>query len=139
LFAALNTVEPPILDLVTAKFVEGDEALGRAAPASSVQDRIRARLSETFRSPWRCRLARWCVQRGGPDDGGGATQVKTIGYSDGYPNLSAYVARGEARPRLQARFRSSIGGFHWQATDRLTKVRICVDSGYSMQTQECLT
>jgi len=34
MFAALSTVEPPILGLVTASFLEGDKVLGRATPAS---------------------------------------------------------------------------------------------------------
>ena len=40
-----------------------------------------------------------------------------------YPNLSAYIARGEASARLQVCFRRSIGGFHRQAIDRLINVR----------------
>ncbi len=33
MFAALNTVEPPILDLVTARFFEADKPLGQGALA----------------------------------------------------------------------------------------------------------
>jgi glutathione S-transferase len=35
--------------------------------------------------------------------------LKSSGILDEYPNLATYVARGEARPRLQAGFRRSIG------------------------------
>src|SRR6202000_1576298 len=45
MFAALNTVEPPILDLQTAKFLEGDKSwYDERLPL--VKDRIRDRLGE---------------------------------------------------------------------------------------------
>src|SRR5579871_681629 len=43
MFAALNTVEPPILELVTAKFAEGDKPWAQAR-LPLVKDRIRDRL-----------------------------------------------------------------------------------------------
>ena len=45
MFAALNTVEPPILDLQTAKFAEGDKPWA-AERLALVKDRIRQRLGE---------------------------------------------------------------------------------------------
>src|SRR5450432_4328360 len=42
MFAALNTVEPPILELVTAKLIEGDKPW-RAERLPLVEDRIRGR------------------------------------------------------------------------------------------------
>src|ERR1700694_5782556 len=45
MFAALNTVEPPILELVTARLVEGDKPW-REQRLPLVQDRIRVRLGE---------------------------------------------------------------------------------------------
>src|SRR5579863_5490141 len=45
MFAALNTVEPPILDLQTTKFLEGDKAW-YAQRLPGVEDRIRKRLGE---------------------------------------------------------------------------------------------
>src|SRR5690348_9952196 len=44
MFAALNTVEPPILDLVTVRLVEGDKPWARQR-LPLVQDRIRDRLT----------------------------------------------------------------------------------------------
>ena len=45
MFAALNTVEPPILELVTAKCAEGDKpSAGERLPL--VNDRIRDRLTQ---------------------------------------------------------------------------------------------
>jgi glutathione S-transferase len=48
MFAALNTVEPPILDLVTAKIFEGDKPWAKDR-VPLVQDRVRARLSQLSR------------------------------------------------------------------------------------------
>jgi glutathione S-transferase len=47
MFAALSTVEPPILDLVT-KLIEGDKSWS-AQRMPLVQDRIRNRLGELSR------------------------------------------------------------------------------------------
>ena len=45
IFAALNTVEPPILELVIAKFLEGDKPWAKDR-LPLVQDRIRSRLHQ---------------------------------------------------------------------------------------------
>jgi hypothetical protein len=101
MFAALNTVEPPILELA-----------GRGSHPRPV--------AATFRSPWQCRLARWRVQRGRPDDGVGAAQVETIGHPGRISEACGLCRPRRSAARLQAGFRRSIGGLHRQATDRLT-------------------
>ena len=45
MFAAVNTVEPPILEIVTVKFVEGDRAWA-AERMGLVLDRVRVRLRQ---------------------------------------------------------------------------------------------
>src|ERR1700761_5109775 len=45
MFAALNTVEPPILDLTTARIIEGDKPWA-AERTPLVKDRIRDRLKQ---------------------------------------------------------------------------------------------
>src|ERR1700735_3182012 len=45
MFAALSTVEPPILDLVTVKIIEGDKPWSKER-LPLVADRIRARLKQ---------------------------------------------------------------------------------------------
>ena len=97
MFAALNTVEPPILELVTVKFAEGDKPW-KSERLPLVQDRVRARLNQLAA---RLGDADWL-------DGGFSAgdllmvsvllRLKPSGILDEYPNLSAYVARGEARP-----------------------------------------
>ena len=118
MFAALNTVEPPILDLATTRILEGDKPWYEER-LPLVEDRVRDRLRPTFRSPGRCRLARWCVQRGRPDDGVGAAQVESIGHAGRISEPLRLCRPRRSAARLQACFRRSIGGFHRQATDRL--------------------
>jgi len=109
MFAALNTVEPPILELVTVKILEGDKPWSKER-LPLVEDRIRDRLKQTLRSPWQCRLARWRVQRGRPDDGVGAAQAETIGPPERISEPGGVCRPRRSAARLQAGFRRSIGG-----------------------------
>ena len=110
IFAALNTVEPPILDLQTTKFLEGDKTwYEQRLPL--VQDRIRDRLGELSD---RLGNADWLD---GAFSAGDLMMVavllrlKASGLLDEYPNLSAYVARGEARPAYKRAFDAQLAVF----------------------------
>ncbi|HTX05016.1 MAG TPA: glutathione S-transferase family protein [Steroidobacteraceae bacterium] len=110
MFAALNTVEPPILDLQTAKFLEGDKPwAGERLPL--VKDRIRHRLADLS---VRLGDADWLD---GPFSAGDLMMVhallrlKPSGMLDEYPNLAAYVARGEARPAYERAFAAQLAVF----------------------------
>jgi glutathione S-transferase len=110
MFAAINTVEPPILDLVTARLVEGDKPwCEQRLPL--VQDRIRVRLGELSA---RLGDAEWLD---GAFSAGDLMMVAVLlrlrmsGMLDGYPNLSAYVARGEARPAYKRAFDDQLAVF----------------------------
>jgi glutathione S-transferase len=97
MFAALNTVEPPILELVTARILESDKPWTKAR-LPLVEDRVRERLKQLS------------ARLGGADwlDGGFSAgdlmmvsvllRLKPSGMLDDFSNLSAYVARGEKRP-----------------------------------------
>jgi glutathione S-transferase len=103
MFAALNTVEPAILELVTVKILEGDKPWSKER-LPLVEDRIRDRLKQLSA---RLGSADWL-------DGGFTAgdlmmvsvllRLKPSGILDGYPNLAAYVARGEARPAYKRAF-----------------------------------
>ncbi|MFC5580080.1 glutathione S-transferase family protein [Rhodanobacter terrae] len=105
MFAAVNTVEPPILELQTAKLLEGDKPWTEQR-LPLVLDRIRHRLGELS------------VRLGDADwlDGafsvgdlmmiGVLLRLRASGLLDEYPNLAAYVARGEARPAYKRAFAS---------------------------------
>jgi len=103
MFAALNTVEPPILDLVTAKLIEGDKPW-RAERLPLVEERIRGRLNQLAA---RLGDADWLD---GAFSAGDLLMVSVLlrlrpsGILDEYPSLAAYVARGEARPAYQRAF-----------------------------------
>jgi glutathione S-transferase len=110
MFAAINTVEPPILDLVTAKLVEGDKPwCEQRLPL--VRDRIRVRLGELS---VRLGAADWLD---GAFSAGDLMMVAVLlrlrmsGMLDEYPNLSAYAARGEARPAYQRAFADQLAVF----------------------------
>lgn len=103
MFAALNTVEPPILEFATAKFLEGDKPWTRER-MPLILDRIHDRLKQLS------------VRLGDADWLDGAfsagdlmmvsvlLRLKSSGILDEHRNLAAYVARGEARPAYKRAF-----------------------------------
>ena len=103
LFAALNTVEPPILELTTAKLLESDKPW-HAERLPLVEERVRNRLRQLS------------DRLGGADWLDGAfsagdlmmvsvlLRLRSSGILDEYPNLAAYVRRGEARPAYKRAF-----------------------------------
>jgi glutathione S-transferase len=110
MFAALNTVEAPILDLVTTKFLEGDKAW-YAQRLPLVMDRIRNRLGELSS---RLGDADWLDGAFSAGDLMMVTvllRLKPSGLLGEYPNLSAYVARGEARPAYKRAFEAQLAVF----------------------------
>ena len=103
MFAALNTVEPPILELVTAKILEGDRPWAEER-LPLVKDRIRDRLVQLSA---RLGDADWLD---GPFSAGDLMMVSVLlrlrpsGLLDEFPELAAYVARGDARPAYERAF-----------------------------------
>jgi glutathione S-transferase len=107
MFAALNTVEPPILELVTARIFEGDRPWAEQRIAL-VSDRIRARMNQLAA---RLGSADWLD---GEFSAGDLMMVSVLlrlrpsGLLDEFPQLAAYVARGEARPAYQRAFAAQL-------------------------------
>ena len=103
MFAALSTVEPPILELEQAPYVDGDKPWYEER-LPMLEDRVRNRLGQLS---LRLGDADWLD---GPFSAGNLMMVsvllrlKASGLLDEYPNLSAYVARGEARPAYKRAF-----------------------------------
>ena len=107
MFAAVNTVEPPILDLVTVRIVEHDKPW-RDDRLPLVVDRVRAPLRQLSA---RLGDAEWL-------DGGFSAgdlmmvsvllRLRPSGLLDEHPSLAAYVARGEARPAYQRAFAAQL-------------------------------
>jgi glutathione S-transferase len=107
MFAALNSVEPPILELSTAKLVERDKPWS-AERLPMVRDRVRDRLVQLSS---RLGNADWLD---GAFSAGDLMMVSVLlrlrmsGILDEYPNLAAYVARGEARAAYQRAFAAQL-------------------------------
>ena len=103
MFAAVNTVEPPILDLAIAKFQEGDRPWAKER-LPLVEERIRDRLVQLSA---RLGEAEWLD---GAFSAGDLMMVSVLlrlrpsGILDEFPHLAAYVARGEARPAYRRAF-----------------------------------
>ena len=97
MFAALNTVEPPILDRSTAWILEGDKPWYEAR-RPLVENRIRDRLDQLSR---RLGNADWLD---GAFSAGDLMMVSVLrrlngsGLLEEHPNLFAYVARGGRSP-----------------------------------------
>jgi glutathione S-transferase len=103
IFAALNTVEPPVLELTTARLLERDKPWSQAR-VPLVEDRVRDRLEQLS---GRLGDADWLDGRFSAGDLMMASvllRVRMSGILDEYPNLAAYVARGEARPAYKRAF-----------------------------------
>ncbi len=103
MFAALNTVEPPIWDRTMARMLERDESWYEPR-LRGVEDRVRDRLRELSA---RLGDADWLD---GGFSAGDLLMVTVLRMLNGtelleaHPNLSAYVARAEARPAFRRAF-----------------------------------
>ena len=107
MFAALNTVEPPIVELATAKLFERDKAWsGDRLPL--VEDRVRSRLDQLSA---RLGDADWLD---GAFSAGDLMMVSVLlrlrpsGLLDEFPTLAGHVARGEARPAYKRAFAAQL-------------------------------
>ena len=109
-FAALNTVEPPLVERGMATLMERDKPWYEQRQPL-VEERARKPLGELSR---RLGDAEWL------EDAFNAGDLMMIavlfrskgsGILDEYPNLSAYVARGEARPAFKRAFEAQLAVF----------------------------
>ncbi|HEX8572321.1 MAG TPA: glutathione S-transferase family protein [Allosphingosinicella sp.] len=111
MFSALNTLEPPIVDLEIARYLEGDKPWYEER-LPMLHDRVRGRLDELS------------ARLGDSDwlDGGFSAadllmvtvlrRLESSAILKDYPALSAYVARGEARPAYQRAFAAQLAVFN---------------------------
>ncbi|CAN7237021.1 glutathione S-transferase family protein [Neorhizobium tomejilense] len=111
MFAALNTVEPPIFDRSLARILERDEPWYEKR-LRSLDETIRKRLADLSRHLGE---ADWLD---GEFSAGDLLMVSVLlrlkassDILDDYPNLSAYVVRGEARPAYERAFAAQLAVF----------------------------
>jgi glutathione S-transferase len=110
IFVALNTVEPPIVEREQAPYQERDKPWYEER-LPMIGDRVRTRLDDLS------------SQLGDADWLDGAFSASDLlmvlvlrrlegtGILEEYPNLSAYVARGEARPAYKRAFDAQLAVF----------------------------
>ena len=110
MFAALNTVVPPIIEREMARYVEGDKSW-YGERRLILDDRIRGRLSELSNQ---LAAADWLDNAFSVGDLLMVTVLRRLNGSDileEYPSLRAYVARGEARPAFKRAFDAQLAIF----------------------------
>jgi glutathione S-transferase len=107
MFAALSTVEPPILELEIAKLLERDKPWSKER-LPLVEDRVRNRLGQLSA---RLGDADWLD---GAFSAGDLMMVsvllrlKSTGLLNEFSNLAAYLSRGEARPAYKRAFAAQL-------------------------------
>jgi glutathione S-transferase len=115
MFAALSTVEPPIVERGMATLFERDKTwYNERLPL--LDDRVRVRLGELS---GRLGDADWLDGAFSAGDLMMVTVLRRLngsGLLEEYPNLSAYVARGEARPAYKRAFAAQLAVFTTAST-----------------------
>jgi glutathione S-transferase len=116
MFAALSTIEPPIVNREIAILLERGKTWYEAR-LPAVENRIRDRLGQLSN---RLGDADWLD---GEFSAGDLLMVEVLrrlsgsGMLDEYPNLAAYVARGEARPAFKRAFDAQLAVFTAASSD----------------------
>lgn len=115
MFAALSTVEPPIVERSMATILEREKSW-YAERLPMLDQRVHARLGELSR---RLGEADWLEGAFGAGDLLMISVLLRLGGSgllEAYPNLAAYVARGEARPAYKRAFAAQLAVFTASST-----------------------
>ena len=103
MFASVNTVEPPILELMTAKIMEGDKPWTKER-MPMLHGQIRTRLQQLSDQLGDADWLDGAFSAGDLMMVSVILRLRSSGLLDQYPNLAAYVARGEARPVYKRAF-----------------------------------
>lgn len=115
LIAALNSVEPWVMQLAVVDIFEADRDWSRSR-RPKVLDDLRGRLKDLSDA-----LGEQETLDGGAFTVGDLMMVSVLGglrgmaVLDAYPNLAAYVARGEARPAHRKAMADHMASFNDQA------------------------
>jgi glutathione S-transferase len=110
MFAALSTVEPPILAREAARLMERDASWFEERKPI-LDDRVRARLIDLS---VRLGDADWLDGAFSAGDLQMVTVLRRLASSrllEEYPNLAAYVARAEERPAFKRAFEAQLAVF----------------------------
>lgn len=110
MFAAMNTVEPPIMDLAIVDLFEADQPWSKPR-RPAVEARVRERLAEVSR---RLGEADWLDGGFSAGDLMMVAVLRIIARDPllaEHPNLVAYVARGTGRPAFRRALAAQMAGF----------------------------
>ena len=110
MFAALNTLEPPIVELGMAMLFERDKSW-YAQRLPMLEERVRQRLSELS---IRLGNADWLDGAFGAGDLLMVSVLRRLNATsvlNDYPSLAAYAGRGEARPAFRRAFDAQLAVF----------------------------
>ncbi|WP_441260503.1 glutathione S-transferase family protein [Bradyrhizobium sp. 521_C7_N1_3] len=117
MLAALNTLEPPIVEFGMTMLFERDKSWYEER-LPILKDRVRIRLGELSR---RLGGTEWLDGAFSAGDLMMVTVLRRLNASrllEEYPDLSAYVARGEARPAFRRAFDAQLAAFTAASTGR---------------------
>lgn len=110
MFAALGTVEPPIMDRSMAALLDRDKSWCEER-MPILDGRVRGRLGQLSN---RLGEAEWLDEAFSAGDllmVSVMRRLKGSGVLEEYPNLTAYIARGEARPAFRRAFEAQLAVF----------------------------
>ncbi|GAA2857562.1 glutathione S-transferase [Aminobacter niigataensis] len=110
MFAALSTIEPPILERESTGYLERDKTW-YAERLLMLEDRIRNRLGDLSRRLGKADWLDGAFSAGDLVMVGVLRRLNGSGLLEEFPNLAAYVARGEARPAFKRAFDAQLAVF----------------------------
>jgi glutathione S-transferase len=110
MFAAVNTIELPILDFAYGRFTEGKKPWYEERVAM-VKDRIRDRLNQLVAHLGKAEWLDGAFSAGDLMMVHVLQRLRPSGFLDEFPTLAAYVSRGEARPAYQRAFAAQLAVF----------------------------
>jgi glutathione S-transferase len=107
MFAAVNTVEPPILELANARILER-ECPWYQERLPLIEDRVRSRLEQLSAYLGDAHWLESAFTAGDLMMVSVLLRLRSSGILDEFANLASYVARGEARPAYQRAFAAQL-------------------------------
>ncbi len=111
MFAAVSSVEPPILELENTKLLEADKPWTKDR-LPLVEERVRTRLQQVS---LHLGTREWLDGKFSAGDlmmVSVLLRLKASGLLNAFENVSAYVARGEARPAYKRAFEAQLAAFN---------------------------